>query len=214
MVGGSRGSQHLWFDSNEFGSSTGDAVGPLYIQPPSKSGGNHTSKTFMASNALQIFRMSAANAAITGLDGPECGLQFTGSNGVLVRTAGLAGYREIHATSFIVESQADVKTDLTDIPGALDLVAAIPSTMWQYKPFVEDSERWHVGPMADHLPEELVDYGIEGRRGYDVATLQGVLWEAVRQLTARVHALETPGRPFVPPKPADVLLFGEHGPRR
>jgi hypothetical protein len=190
---GYRVSQHLWFDSNEFGSSTGDATGPLYIQPPSKTHGNHDAKTFLASNSMQLFRMSPSNAAFVGINGPECGFQFTGSNGVYVRTAGLAGFREIHASAFINESGRSVKKDFTELEDPLAIIRAAPASRWQYRDDIEPVDRWHVGPMADDLPEFLIDIGVDGREGVDQGSLLGVLWEAVRSLAGRVSALD--GRP-------------------
>jgi hypothetical protein len=208
---GWRSGQHLWFDGNEFGSSTADGVGILNIQPPKTGGIHHTERTYFASNSMMLFRMSAQNAAFVGFDGPECGFQFTGSNGVYVRTAGLTGFREIHASSFINESGRAVKTDVTELADDEDplvIIKGARSTRWKYRNDIEPVDRWHVGPMADDLPDFLVDIGVDGRPGVDLGSLLGVLWEATRTLADRVAALEHPGPPDPvpdpdPPQPGD-----------
>ncbi len=110
----------------------------------------------------------------------------------MVRTPGLTGYREIHATSFVVESAQEVKSDISSID-ALAIVKKAPGKRWKYRDHVEPVDRWHAGPMAEDLPEDFLDTGFEGRKGYDVAALNGILWEAVRQLSAKVDQLEKGG---------------------
>jgi hypothetical protein len=194
---------HLWMDRNHIAATNGDAVSTLYLQPPYIGGTNHTTSVSMASNQIFVEALTTggSNSGIRGASAADVGIQFYNGQ-ALIRTDGWLAYQPIVAQAFTLSSQRSLKHDITDID-PLALVEDAPSTMWKYDDEIETSDHWHIGPMADDLPAELrrVVKGEEdndGHMGLDLATIAGIAWEGVRQLSkrqrqlnARIKALET-----------------------
>lgn len=114
------------------------------------------------------------------------------------RDAGNAAYVPIRASAFTVTSTREAKHDVQDLGwSAAEVVAGAKAQRWRYRPEHADPDRVHFGPMAEDLPDELVDHGDPDVPGVNTADLIGVLWAAVGEqqatiaaLTARVAALE------------------------
>lgn len=110
-----------------------------------------------------------------------------------VQNAGLASYIPIRASAFTVSSLRATKERIHDLPwSALDVIDAAPVHRWRYKEEHAGDRNYHISPMADDLPEELVIRGNDDE--YDVAVdqrdLVGVLWAAVQELRAEVADLK------------------------
>jgi hypothetical protein len=185
---------HLWFDNNNVGAANGDTPTTFHIMPPESGGTVHTVATAVASDTLFLESLTTggANSGIRGANAADVGLQFFNSQ-LLVRTDGWLAYQPIVAQAFTLSSQRDLKYDVTDID-PLAIVENAPSTKWKYVDQIETTDNWHVGPMAEDLPPELVRI-IKGDEesehlGVDLAVIAGVAWEGVRQLAARVKTLE------------------------
>ena len=177
---GLRGGQHLWFDANEFGSSNSDFAEGMRINPPYADGTHHTQPVYIGSDGLALRRIGDAQAGIVAPDA-DVALQFIGGQ-VNSRSTAFTGNRSMGATAFNLLSMRESKRDIGPVEGALATVLSVPSRRWQYRDEVNPEDRWHYGPVLEDLPDELhTDIG-EDQRGYDVASLLGVLWEAVREL--------------------------------
>lgn len=117
---------------------------------------------------------------------------------VRVRDFGNTVYTVIRASAFTVTSSREAKQDIQDFGWSpSDVVAAAKAQRYRYKPEHADPDRLHFGPMAEDLPDEMVDHGDPDVPGVNTADLIGVLWGAVgelveqnKALTARVEALE------------------------
>jgi len=109
-----------------------------------------------------------------------------------VANASLASYIPIRASAFTVSSARATKEEIHDLPWkALDILDAAPVQRWRYKEEHAGDRNFHISPMADDLPEELVIRGDDGEHdiSVDQRDLVGVLWEAVRELRAEVAEL-------------------------
>lgn len=116
---------------------------------------------------------------------------------VRVRDINNTVYTVIRASAFTVTSTREAKQDITEIDSAAEIVANAKAYQWRYRPEHADPDRVHFGPMAEDLPDELVDHGDPDVPGVNTADLIGVLWAAVGEqqatiaaLTKRVEALE------------------------
>lgn len=110
-----------------------------------------------------------------------------------VRDSGNAAYVPIRASAFTVSSSRDVKQSIGDLGWSpLEVVKAAKARRWHYRETEGDPARVHVGPMAEDLPDEIVDRTSE-TPALDVMTLVGVLWGAVQELAAEVAELRGGG---------------------
>lgn len=190
---GPRTRQHIWADTNEIGCATGSgAAAPLYIQSRYENGTDHAIETVLGSNSLFVRRIFADSAGIGGWSGPTVGLQFYQSE-LRVTNSAFNNWAQIRASAFVVTtSDPAMKRDVTEFD-ALAILKAAPAKRWQYTDGIEAGDVWHYGPMADTLPADLIRPTDDGLRGYDVASWAGIQGEAIRQLLARVEALEGRG---------------------
>jgi hypothetical protein len=196
LMVGPRGGFHLFMDSNEIGASTGDGVGTLYLNAAGDVAGFHNEPVVIGSNSIQIRRggnyAAGDRIGFIGYHQGGVGLRFEGST-LSVKDGANAGYNPIQASAFTVSSQRAVKTDITEFD-ALQYVRSAPSRRWKYRNDIEADDHWHFGPMLEDLPADLrralgratEDETGEDLLGYDVVSLVGVLWEAVRELTERI----------------------------
>lgn len=125
-------------------------------------------------------------------DRPATNTAVSCKNVAIIMDAGLAAYKSIWALAFTVQSSSkSVKEDFEDLPySALKSVQSAPVVKFHFKPeFGQDlPNNWHVGPMADDLPEEiLVPEGREGINGVDLYSMVGLLWKAVQELAERTE---------------------------
>lgn len=86
-------------------------------------------------------------------------------------------------------SDINIKTAIVPAPTVLDRVEALPIYQWEYKPWTNLPAGTHIGPMAQDF---RASFGL----GNDDKTInlldgQGVLLQAVKELTARVRELES-----------------------
>jgi hypothetical protein len=127
----------------------------------------------------------------------------TGAQGVYAVESNGTTYVRVHALAFSQSSAAAAKRDVQDLPTpALDVIAANPARKWRYHPDkAADPEAWHVGPMADDLPDEVTSTDDAGDTSVDLGSMIGLVWSAVSDLAERVAALETPAETG-PAKPA------------
>lgn len=109
-------------------------------------------------------------------------------------------------------SSSEFKEDIDELPdSALSVVRGAPSRRWRYREgYRQDpAEGYHVGPMADDLPDWLTQDSVvveykpsndpenmaDGERGeyvkpnsaIDLASQVGVMWEAIRELDNKVN---------------------------
>lgn len=212
---GDLGGAHLFLDRNEVSAADGgDFVGVLHLQSPRVKptpGGyqHHNQPVVLGSDSLAIRRNGDYEGGDRGSliyswdGGPDVSLQFADSGGLVVKKRDNTGFRPITASSFNVSSQAAVKEQVADFE-PLAMVKQARSKRWQYRPDIETEDVWHFGPMLEDLPPEVrrtVGRFAEGDstegEGYDVGSMVGILWEAMRllinraeTLAARVKALE------------------------
>jgi hypothetical protein len=204
---------HVFIDRDSIGAADGDVPQTFHIMPPYIGGTKHTTSVAMGADTLfaEALSTGGTNSGIRGTPTADVGIQFFGGQ-ALIRTDGWLAYQPIVAQAFTLSSQRSLKHSITDID-PLALVEDAPSTMWKYNDEIETTDHWHVGPMADDLPVELrreIHGGeFKGREGaedrddvphagLDLATIAGIAWEGVRQLSkrqrqlnARIKALET-----------------------
>lgn len=110
---------------------------------------------------------------------------------VRVRSFLDSAYVPIRASAFTVTSTREAKQDIRDLGwSATEVVANARAHQYRYQDAHADPDRLHFGPMAEDLPAELVDNTDPDLPALDLATLVGVLWGAVGELTARVKELE------------------------
>jgi hypothetical protein len=106
-----------------------------------------------------------------------------------VRDAVNSAYVPIRASAFTVTSSRDAKDQVADFGWSpLDVVRRAKAQRWHYRPEHGDPDRVHFGPMAEDLPEDLVDNTSE-TPAIDLAAMVGVLWGAVQELAAEVAQL-------------------------
>jgi len=96
----------------------------------------------------------------------------------------------------VAPSEARLKRDVTlRQDNAGQLVDAVPSYQWYWKPEAFNDDNEHAGPLVDDLAEHapwLVRQEHDSDpRGYNDRDLIGVLWAALRDARARITALET-----------------------
>jgi hypothetical protein len=201
---GDVGGAHLWMDSSRIGAAAFDSPAQLNIQPRrlDLTTGEvvfHQLETFFASEMFAMRRLGAHNAALYAWEAGDaafdCGLQFF-NDALYVRNRGISAYRAIGASAFNVVSEGAAKQQVTDLIDPLAVVRNAPSKRYQYRPEVEDLDRWHHGPMLEDLPEEMRQT-VGEHQGVNIASEIGVLWGAtgvldglVSQLVERVAALE------------------------
>jgi len=106
-----------------------------------------------------------------------------------VRNASDLSYREAWATAWNVTSGRPSKRN--ERPISFDVLAAIDTadpTMWEYL----DSDRTHLGPMAENLPEALRHQspGGEGVLMVNPADLAGLALAGVKRLRAELRRVE------------------------
>jgi hypothetical protein len=120
-----------------------------------------------------------------------------------LRVGGYYGtYKPIRASSFPVGSSSRAtKKNIQALPfDPIKVITNARPQWWQRKPeFGGRPDEWFAGPMVDDLPEALRSYPetlpetnvdpIE-HTGYDLVTINGILWGAVGILANRVAALE------------------------
>jgi hypothetical protein len=92
------------------------------------------------------------------------------------------------ATSIAGASDVNIKTAIVPAPTVLERVEALPIYQWEYKPWTNLPAGTHIGPMAQDFK---ATFGL----GHDDKSInlldgQGVLLQAVKELTARVRELE------------------------
>ncbi|MFE2751558.1 hypothetical protein ACFXGA_06095 [Actinosynnema sp. NPDC059335] len=85
-----------------------------------------------------------------------------------------------YAAAWQTASHSSHKTEIGDLPfSALEVVEANPARRWRY----HTDRQFHVGPMADHLPDEVAP----GQERLDHTSAIGLLWAAVSELAAEVR---------------------------
>lgn len=109
----------------------------------------------------------------------------------VVNSTGTA-WATIRAASFPVQSGAASKVGIrpADEVDALAIIRDNPSMLWTYdQDVVADGGRLRIGPVADGLPELLVQRDADGRYWMDGTGVGGLLWRAVHQLATRARRL-------------------------
>lgn len=139
------------------------------------------------------------NAQSLVIDAPKSiwdrgGLVITSTNfahvQVLNRTTG--GYAPIYASSFVVGSSRDDKTDVAELGfSALAALGQARVTRWRYRDGVADAKE-RIGPMLEDLPALLHGQarGDGSSPGINVATYVALVHAGLAELAARVEALE------------------------
>lgn len=120
---------------------------------------------------------------------------YFGNGRIFITDSNGGAHRPLTCSSLVQSSLREAKGGITDIPfDALDVVRQAPAASWQYRHEIEDGETHtnHMGPMLDDLPSDMwVDLGDDTGYGYDLGSLIGVLWEAVRDLAGQVETLQS-----------------------
>jgi hypothetical protein len=88
----------------------------------------------------------------------------------------------LYAAAFNIGSHSSLKQNIDDVPwSALEVIEENPARRWEY---LDDPGTKRVGPMADNLPEELLDpHG----KYLDTTSAIGLLWSAVSELVKEVR---------------------------
>jgi hypothetical protein len=84
-----------------------------------------------------------------------------------------------------------LKTDIGEIPySALQVIRDNPSQRWAYTDVPDDEQRFHLGPMADDMPEEIRVVRQDGDLGVDTGSMIGLLWKAIEELQEKIDGME------------------------
>ncbi|MDP9870464.1 MULTISPECIES: phage baseplate assembly protein V [Streptosporangium] len=98
-----------------------------------------------------------------------------------------SGYVAMVATAFEIASTTELKERIRPLTtDALAAVKAAPSYEWCYTSDHTSDSRLHVGPLLEDLPEVVQ----ASASTVDTGAVIGILWEAVRTLSAKVELLE------------------------
>ncbi|HWO57697.1 MAG TPA: tail fiber domain-containing protein [bacterium] len=124
----------------------------------------------------------------------SCKLQQSGAVYVTDRSATV--YKPINASAFTVNSARDVKTDVTPLESGLEKVRAIRPVRFRYSQ--GDDPKVHAGCIAEEVeavfPEAVFPMGgvdgIPASKGIDYGRLAVLSLQAVKELDARLQALE------------------------
>lgn len=133
-------------------------------------------------------------AAWTGVN-KNSGVLF-GGNRVFICDATTLIDKPLTCSSLTQSSGRESKRDIVDLEvDALMIVRQAPVYQWRYQH--EDDTHVHVGPVAEDLPPEVIQYADEypDRPLVDLGSMIGVLWDAVATLAARVEQLTTRSTP-------------------
>lgn len=85
-------------------------------------------------------------------------------------------------------SDVNIKQDITPAPSVLEKIEALPVFAWQYKPWTNQPAGRHIGPMAQDF-KAAFDLGADDK-SINFIDGQGVLFQAIKELMARVRQLE------------------------
>jgi hypothetical protein len=141
---------------------------------------------FFVANLSTDTSASASNPGMV-LNGPTpAGIRNSAGFLDAVNDTG-SGYVTMRAASFAAQSNERIKTDIADVDlDVLDVLRANPAKQWRYRPEHADSSRLRLGPMADRLPDHMVE-----RDGDDTFTDLhsglGFLWKVAEVLLDRVE---------------------------
>jgi hypothetical protein len=92
----------------------------------------------------------------------------------------------LRAASFPTQSGSAVKEGIRDpIDSALEVILSNPAMLWRYR---DGNVHEHIGPLADGLPDYLVEHLDDGRLFLDVGSEFGALWQACGELDALLTA--------------------------
>jgi hypothetical protein len=92
-------------------------------------------------------------------------------------------------------STREAKRDIQPLSfSALDVLTNAPAFHWKYKESIagDDSDRPHIGPVAEDLPDVLLVHDDNAPTGLDLTSQLGVMWEAIRELSTKVDELISP----------------------
>ena len=156
---------------------------------------NGTSLTF---GTTQTGTLTTATRATIQL-GLVVGVPTGGDKG-----AGTINATSVQANGTVLTSDARLKRDIEDIPQCLELVAAVAPKSYRWRPLdnpdggpVDFADRIRWGFIAQEVEAAANKThtpfaGIEGDKelGLDTGALIAVLWQSVRELRAKVEALE------------------------
>lgn len=92
------------------------------------------------------------------------------------------------ATSIAGASDVAIKEAIEPAPSVLEKIEALPVFEWQYKPWTNQPAGRHIGPMAQDF-KAAFDLGADDK-SINFIDGQGVLFQAVKELMARVRQLE------------------------
>jgi len=118
----------------------------------------------------------------------------------LSKGAGTLNAVTVYGNNVVLTSDAGLKHDIGPLPCCLDLIRDIEPKSYRWKPLpesgtvptVEISDRHNWGFLAQDVAKATgahrIDDGIEG---VDLGGLVATLWQAVRELSAKVEALES-----------------------
>jgi hypothetical protein len=184
QVGATSGS-NLIIDNNEVMARSNGAVGQLLL--------NFEGGRVWLGPDLHTDLIAAGSDVqlVTDTGTHDVALQFFNNN-LRVIAPGGGAFRAILASAFTVSSARAVKEQLSGFD-PFALIGGARAERFRYRG--RSDGQWHYGPMADDLPDELAQTFDDGTVGYDVAALNGVLWEAVRLLAGRVEVLERGAQP-------------------
>lgn len=205
LIIGQIGDLHTFFDRQRIGAATGAGPATLYLNPVGASGtgsggtGHHAVPVVVGSESLGLRRHGSYGLGDRGtflyaVDSEvDVGLRME-TAGVVAKLANNSGYTPMVASAFTVGSQAALKEGVENFD-PLPIVRAAKSSRWRYRTDVEPGGRQHFGPMLEDLPASMrrpignIGEGTAAAEGYDLGSLVGILWEAVRVLSTQVGVL-------------------------
>ncbi len=123
---------------------------------------------------------------------PETGrLRWLNTQGVEKMSLAYNGNLTISGSNYFTGSDARLKTNVQPITSALDAVLALRGVT--FNRISDESQQTHIGLIAQEVEQvlpEVVFTDHEGYKSVAYANIVGVLVEAIRELEARVAALE------------------------
>jgi hypothetical protein len=144
----------------------------------------HLYPALMLMDASEYVHTVAMRVDGTGNSSTAAELTICNNNGF--------SFAPIRASAFNVGSGMSVKSGIEDVPfSAVDVIRNNPAKRWRYTQEEERPENYVIGPMGDDLPVEV--RSVSQTDPHDVkvnlASMIGVLWRAVEELSERVDQM-------------------------
>jgi hypothetical protein len=105
------------------------------------------------------------------------------TDGAQIRNGFDNAFHAIRASAFNVGSSIEIKEDLEIFDGALEKLLSINVQKWKYKDDIKNEI--HIFPIAEYLPDYLLNQELSGDKVVDLRDTIGFLWRAIQELVSK-----------------------------